>query len=408
MDLETCTQAIPRLRGYELLGLIAEGSMASVYRGRRWQDGQPVAIKVPHPAVADNENLLERFRLEYRAGRELDHPNIVRTLDFGQEGGTCYLVLELVEGSDLWRRIERRGRLPEAEAVAIIVQAARGLHEAHKHGIIHRDVKPDNILLSADGQAKLGDLGLIKELEGELNLTCPHKGLGTPNFMSPEQFTEACRADVRFDIYSLGATLYMAVTGVLPFQGKNLTAVMRKKLNSELPAPRALVPGLSETVDWAIRRALQLNPECRQASCLEFIESLSGKKKSAARPGSRRPSVKEKRQAVRYPCAVVSLCELATSIHPQETTVLDRWEGQVVNLSATGLGLVLSRRFESGTVLGVVLENSARTFQLRADVRVIRSLRSEKSQWFLGAAFTQPLAKESLRKLLWNPSHERT
>src|SRR5215471_20652469 len=120
MDSETCTQALPRLRGYELLGLIAEGSMASVYRGRSRKDGEPVAVKIPHPAVADNENLLERFRLEYRAGRELDHPNIVRTLDFGQEGRTCYLVLELVEGSDLWRRIESRGRLPEAEAVGII------------------------------------------------------------------------------------------------------------------------------------------------------------------------------------------------------------------------------------------------------------------------------------------------
>src|SRR5207253_933582 len=108
--------------------------------------------------------------------------------------------------------------------------------------------KPDNILVTANGQAKLGDLGLIKELESELNLTCPQQGLGTPNFMSPEQFTEARAADVRCDIYSLGTTLYMAVTGVLPFEAKTLAATLRKTLNNELTPPREIVPTLSEAV----------------------------------------------------------------------------------------------------------------------------------------------------------------
>ena len=170
MNSETCTKEMPPLRDYELLGLIAEGSMASVYRGRRRQDGQPVAVKVPHPAVANNETLLERFRTEFRTGRELHHPNIVRTLDFGEEGGTCYLVLELVEGPDLWQLIMSRGQLPEAEAVAIIVQAARGLDEAHRHGVIHRDVKPDNILL---GPGRAGQAGRPRADQGAGERTEP-------------------------------------------------------------------------------------------------------------------------------------------------------------------------------------------------------------------------------------------
>src|SRR5262249_60027622 len=127
---------------------------------------------------------------------------------------------------------------------------------------------------TATGQAKLADLGLIKELESEANLTRPQKGLGTPNFMSPEQFTEAKNADPRCDIYSLGTTLYMALTGRLPFEAKTLSATLRKKLNNELTPPRKIVPGLSETVDWSIRRAIQIDAQCRTADCLGFIYSL--------------------------------------------------------------------------------------------------------------------------------------
>src|SRR5262245_26993835 len=134
MGVDEVTRRPPELDDYEVLGKLADGSMASVYKGRRREDGSLVAIKVPHPEVADDEVLRERFRTEFRAGKNLDHPNIVRTLGFGQQGGTCFLVLEFVDGPDLWERIQKSGPLPEAEAVGIIVQVARGLHEAHKHG----------------------------------------------------------------------------------------------------------------------------------------------------------------------------------------------------------------------------------------------------------------------------------
>lgn len=405
MDSATCTQDVPTLRDYELLGLIAEGSMASVYRGQRREDGRLVAVKIPHPSVAGNEILRQRFQTEYRVGREMDHPNIVRTLDFGQDGRTCYLVLELVDGPDLWERITRQGRLPEAEAVAVIVQVSRGLHEVHKHGVIHRDVKPDNILLSSSGgQAKLGDLGLIKDLEGELNLTCANNGIGTPHFIAPEQFTEARHADVRCDVYSLGASLYHALTGVLPFEGKNLAAILRKKLNNELRPAREIVPTLSESVDWAIRRTVQADPQNRPASCQELIQVLTGQQAlGAARPrpaarGARPDS--NRRRAVRYPCALATVCEVATSIHPEPGPRLDHWPGQVINLSVTGVGLLLNRRFEPGTVATLSLETPDQAVQLQVEMQVVRAIPAGNNQWFIGAALASPLERNDLRKLL--------
>ena len=410
MREQSSLKELPNLRDYELLAPLAEGSMAQVYKARRRNDGTVVAVKVPLPNVANNDVLRERFKNEFRVGKSLDHPNIVRALDFGQEGSIYYLVMEFVEGQDLWQRIEEVGRLPEKEAVELIVQAARGLHEAHKNGIIHRDVKPENIMLDGAGKAKIGDLGLIKDLEADYNLTCPHKGLGTPNFTAPEQFTEARHADVRCDIYSLGATLYMAVTGILPFQAKTLAGTLRKKLNNDLVPPREIVPTLSESVDWAIRRAVQVDPQRRQASCLEFIQALTSKADSPLQlvgrgaegvsPSKGSRPAKERRRAVRYPCTLASICEVATSIHGEETAGLDRWPAKVLNLSIAGIGLMLDRRFEPGTVVWTMLENSDRTFQFRADLQVIRSIRSGANQWFIAATFTKPLLKDDLRKLL--------
>jgi eukaryotic-like serine/threonine-protein kinase len=219
--------------------------------------------------------LLKRFEQEFRSTSNLCHPNIIRGLEFGWAGEQPYMVMELVDGEDLWNRIERLGRLAEAEAVGYIVQVARGLHEAHKHGIIHRDIKPDNILLTVDGQAKLADLGLSKDLEDDLELTRPDRGLGTPNFIAPEQFADAKHAGVRCDIYSLGATLYMALTGQLPFNERGMATILKKKLANDLPSPRQLVPSVHEHVDWAVRRAVMADPERRFASCPEFIAALT-------------------------------------------------------------------------------------------------------------------------------------
>jgi serine/threonine protein kinase len=262
---------------YELIAKIAEGGMGWVYKGKHRDTGQIVAIKIIPSTMTKNEMLLKRFQNEWQAASSIDHPNIVRALDYCGTGETPFLVMEFVDGESLGQMLDRVQKLPEHDAIRLIAQAAQGLHRAHKMGLIHRDVKPDNIMVTHDGIAKLTDLGLVKDTEAEMNLTRTGRGLGTPHFMAPEQFRNAKNADARCDIYSLGATLYMMVTGELPF-GKTsgpLDAWMKKTRN-ELPAPRKLVPELSERVDWAIRRSMSSDPALRPSTCREFVEDLTG------------------------------------------------------------------------------------------------------------------------------------
>jgi serine/threonine protein kinase len=261
---------------YDLLEKIAEGGMGSVYKGRDRGTGQIVAIKVVPPHLMTNQVFLRRFEQEYNAARSLDHPNIVRAIDFGREAGTPWLAMEFVEGESLGARLERVLRLSEEDAIRIISQVAQGLSKAHQLGLIHRDVKPDNILITRDGIAKLTDMGLVKELDADLNLTRTGRGLGTPHFMSPEQFRNAKNADARCDIYSLAATLYMMVTGELPFKSLSPLDAWMMKVRDELPSPKALRPTLSDRIDWAIRRSMSADPAKRAASCEEFLEDLKG------------------------------------------------------------------------------------------------------------------------------------
>jgi len=277
MPLDTAQGAAKTYGNYELGQKIAEGGMGSVYRARHVGTGEQFAIKVLSAHLVANQVLLQRFEQEFRAAGKLDHPNIVRAIDYGVENGVPYLVMELVEGETLGQRVERGGRLGEAEAIRIALQVAQGLHQAHAQGIIHRDVKPDNILLTPTGEAKLADLGLVKDAEGDLNLTRTGRGLGTPHFMSPEQFRNAKHADVRCDIYSLAASLYMAVTGELPFRSCSPLDAWMKKINNDLPAPCQMVPTLSPRLDWAIRRGMSADPDKRPASCKEFAEDLLGR-----------------------------------------------------------------------------------------------------------------------------------
>src|SRR5205807_6017996 len=186
--------------------------------------------------------------------------------------------MEFIDGENLGDIIERRGALPEAEASAIIAQIAAALQEAHAHGIYHRDVKPDNILVAVDGQAKLTDLGIAKDLQTECDLTNAGRGLGTPHFMAPEQLANAKNVDGRCDVYALGATLYMIVTGVIPFFSKGpLLTVFKKKAWNQYTPPRELVATLSDRVVDVINRAMNAEIAARHASCAEFITHLTGK-----------------------------------------------------------------------------------------------------------------------------------
>ncbi len=261
---------------YLLLEKIAEGGMGAVFRGRKASGGPVVAIKVIPHETARNKLLMKRFEQEFRAAALIDHPNVVRAIDYSGAPPVPFLVMEYVPGQSLGEKVEQKGRLSESDAIHILAQVCDGLHAAHKQGLIHRDVKPDNVLVTPDLTAKLTDLGLVRDVESDDNLTRTGKGLGTPHYMAPEQFRNAKHVDVRSDVYSLGATLYMAVTGRVPFDKSSPLDCWLKKTRDELPTPKSLVPDLSDRTDSTIRRAMRANPAERQTSCREFMEDLLG------------------------------------------------------------------------------------------------------------------------------------
>jgi len=282
--------AIPQQIGdYDVIAKIAEGGMGAVFKARSRLTGEIVAIKVLPPATAKNPVLIKRFEQEYKAAAAMEHPHVVRAIDFCGTGPSPFLVMEYVDGESLGARIEREGAMLEDQAIRIIAQVCQGLHKAHKQKLIHRDVKPDNILLTADGTAKLTDLGLVKDADNELNLTKTGRGLGTPNYMAPEQFRDAKNADVRCDVYSLGATLYTLVTGEVPFGKVGPLDCWLRKQRNELTSPRELNPAISERLDWAIRRAMSGDPGKRPNSCKEFVEDLTGTSLKPPTPESSKP-----------------------------------------------------------------------------------------------------------------------
>ena len=347
MSLET-SRSPRQLGNYDLLALVAEGGMGAVYRGRNRSTGQIVAVKVIPPETARNPLLLKRFEQEFKAATLIDHPNVVKALDYCGTGATPFLVMEFVDGETIGQRVERDGAMPEAEALRLMSQVCDGLNRAHKQGMIHRDVKPDNIMITADGVAKLTDLGLVKDIEGEQNLTRTGRGLGTPHFMAPEQFRNAKAADVRCDIYSLGATLYMMLTGAAPFDKTTPLDCWLRKTKNDFPPPRKFVRGLSDRVNWAVCRAMSCKPDDRPASCREFMEDLlGGPWQSGGQPSS--PA------ALRRPTS-----------DPADTVANDLW--YVVYRDAAG-----ELHKVKGTTESVRLNLTAGTFGDQAAVLVCRT-----------------------------------
>jgi serine/threonine protein kinase len=282
---------LPRCLGsYEVLAKIGEGGMATVYKGRHPETGALVAIKVLARATAANPVLCQRFEKEFQATNCLNHPGLVRGLDFGRCEQGPFFVMELVEGESLGDRIEREGPLPPPEASRIMSRVAEALHYAHEMGVIHRDVKPDNVLLGADGTVRLTDFGLAKHLGDDLDLTRPGQGLGTPSYIAPEQLLHAKGIDRRGDVYGLGATLYAAVTGQDPFSAPTQPQTLKKKLKNDLTLPRQLVPSLSRSLEQVICRAMHTDPGQRPASCLEFIDELARSVPAASPPTPAEPA----------------------------------------------------------------------------------------------------------------------
>ncbi|HZY88438.1 MAG TPA: serine/threonine-protein kinase, partial [Gemmataceae bacterium] len=240
-----------RLGRFRLLEKLGEGGMGAVYRAEDGSDGSVVAVKVLRGSSASSQAAaLRRFHKEARLLAELSSPYVTNLLEVNEDGGTQYLVLEYVEGMNLEQLVRRRGRLAEREALAVVADAARGLAEAHAAGVVHRDVKPENVLLPAGGgevRAKLSDFGLARHVvESEsLNLTRAGAVLGTPLYMSPEQCAGAT-LDARSDVYSLGATLYHALAGRPPFSADSLLALLAMHARQAPPPLRKLDPPVSD------------------------------------------------------------------------------------------------------------------------------------------------------------------
>jgi serine/threonine protein kinase len=396
----------PALARYEFGAPIGSGGVGTVYRALDRETGREVAIKVLRDKLSEKPAVHQRFAQEFRAATQLEHPNIVRALDMGVDGNTSYLVYELVEGANLGDRIATRKRLPEAEAVRITTQIAQALHYAHLRQVVHRDVKPDNILVLPDGRAKLTDFGLAKDYNNDLDLTRQASGLGTPNFMAPEQFADAKSVGPRSDVYSLAATLYAAVTGLLPFAAKTPFATLVKK-EKELPSARAAVPGLSERLDAAIRRALQPEAKNRPRSCLEFFKLLtSGTRFDDGTSEDLPPSVAiavardERRAWVRHALEVGSCGVIDTNLFRGAPENEEYWPLVIRDVSLGGAGVLLARRFEPGTELSIEFSAGPDAPPRRLAAKVVRVVPERNGHWVHGCAFTQRLSEDELDGLL--------
>jgi len=250
---------------YQLQRLLGHGSMGAVYLAEDERGGGSVALKVLPVSMATNGEYTRRFLNEARLAQQLDHPNIVRVRDFGQAAGHDYLAMEYVDGENCKARISREERLPWRQTVEIALQISDGLAAAAEQGIIHRDIKPDNVLIDSEGRVRIADLGLAKE-EG-INEPLPSDtSLGTPDYMSPEQVSNSETVDFRTDIYSLGATVFHMICGKAPYTGRSAYEVMVKHVTSALPSPHKYVPDLPDEVVDVMRKMMARDPADRYQS----------------------------------------------------------------------------------------------------------------------------------------------
>ena len=260
---------------YRLEGVLGSGGMSRVYRAHDDVLERDVALKVLHDRLSDDPAYVERFRREARAIARLSHPNIVTVIDRGQVEDCEFIVFELVRGANLKELLGERRYLPVAEALAIVHQAARGLAFAHEHGIVHRDVKPQNVLVDDDGAAKVTDFGIARSLGRDSELTQSGAILGTADYLSPEQATGQPVSEAS-DQYSLGVLLYELLTGEVPYRGESIVAVASRHVNDPVPSVIDRRPDVPLRVDALVARAMAKRPEERFPSMDAFIAALEG------------------------------------------------------------------------------------------------------------------------------------
>jgi serine/threonine-protein kinase len=293
-----------KLDGYIIECVLANGGMATVCRGKEMGSGRKVAIKVPHIEAESDVAFFERFRREEEIGRKLEHPGVAKVFGDGARS-RVYIVTEWAEGKPLRTLMHEQGKLPAERAIRIALRICEAVAYIHKHGVIHRDLKPDNIIVDANDNIKLIDFGIASNAGsrrltfGKLSAT-----MGTPDYISPEQ-VKGKRGDARSDLYAIGVMLYEMLTGKAPFEGPNSLAIMNARLLRDAVPPREIEQSISPQLQRVIRHAMERNPDKRYANAgelaydLTHLEAVSVEETVNVRDG--RP----------WPCGAISYVPLA-------------------------------------------------------------------------------------------------
>lgn len=274
---------------YEILEKIGTGGMSDVYKAKCHKLNRFVAVKVLKQEFGENENFVSKFKVEAQAAAGLMHPNIVNVYDVGNENGINYIVMELVEGITLKKYIEKKARLSVKEAISIAIQVSMGIEAAHNNHIIHRDIKPQNIIISKDGKVKVTDFGIAKAATSN---TITSNVMGSVHYTSPEQ-ARGGFSDEKSDIYSLGITLFEMLTGRVPFNGDTTVAIAIKHIQEPMPSPREFVGEIPLSVEQIVYKCTQKSPDRRYQSMPELIEDL---KRSLMNPDENFVKVVDRRE----------------------------------------------------------------------------------------------------------------
>ncbi len=274
-NIKESKAAAGKIPGYKVLGKLGSGAMAVVYKAKQLSLDRTVAIKVLPRRFTEKSDYVRRFYKEGRIAAKLNHNNIVQAIDVGEAGGLYYFVMEYVEGKTLYDDLSKGKIFDEAEALEVVIQLANALAHAHGHGMIHRDVKPKNIMINTEGVVKLADMGLARETSDvEAAKNEEGKAFGTPYYIAPEQIRGEVTIDGRADIYALGATFYHMVAGRVPYEASTPAEVMRKHIKEPLVPPDHINISLSAGIAEAIDAMMATNKKVRYSNMEELLIDL--------------------------------------------------------------------------------------------------------------------------------------
>ena len=270
---------------YEIIDKVGTGGMADVYKAKDQKLNRFVAVKVMKKEFSEDKTFVTKFRDEAQAAAGFIHPNIVSVYDVGEENGLYYIVMELVDGITLKRYIERKGKLTIRETTSIAVQVSMGIEAAHNNHIIHRDIKPQNIIISREGKAKVTDFGIAKAATADA--TGDNTVMGSVHYTSPEQ-ARGEGSDEKSDIYSLGVTIYEMLTGRVPFDGDTTVSIALQHIQEGVPSPKKLVPEIPDSLAEIVLKCTEKDPKNRYQNMGDIAGAFSGSPDGGEGRGERR------------------------------------------------------------------------------------------------------------------------